>query len=169
MKIRTDFVTNSSSSSFILGFKDSADLNKMLVKCKDIGRKDIYDLVLKLMKRQEEYTKGVLKGITDSFYIREYMDDIILVLHPEYLDLDIVERIRLENICKETSEFKDMLSEKLKSDKSYVRFTEKLGESSITIYGVIWDTDDTEPENSIRAGLLREEFNDWLVMQYDVG
>ena len=64
MKIRTDFVTNSSSSSFILGFKDESCIEFVLQK-EYTGRH--YDRILK------DVRKGL---ISKEEAIREYINNV---------------------------------------------------------------------------------------------
>lgn len=66
MKIRKGFVTNSSSSSFILGFTSEEDIKKEL-EAEDL--KEYFDEVLKDVTRAIKLTKDeVLEGYAEEIY-----------------------------------------------------------------------------------------------------
>lgn len=82
MKIRNDYVTNSSSSSFIVGFKSENDIDSQLkesmVKCDSIYR---YDDVLRDIKNHritKEYALEIFKDEVQwdvEFYLEDSYED----------------------------------------------------------------------------------------------
>lgn len=67
MKIRTDFVTNSSSSSFILGFKNRAEIKKILKEeipdCYSAHREELLGEIDRCIHSKEEILSDYKEGI----------------------------------------------------------------------------------------------------------
>ena len=89
MKIRTDFVTNSSSSSFIIGFRDKEDFKTLKEELKNICGKNNPRKVSKYYK----YIIGGDKIDSDSAIDlfeenREYIEDLVGYEIEDYLRAD---------------------------------------------------------------------------------
>lgn len=122
MKIRNDYVTNSSSSSFIVGFKSENDIDSQLkesmVKCDSIYR---YDDVLRDIKNHritKEYALEIFKDEVQwdvKFYLEDCYEDKL----GGYTNFE--KWIKKKENKKE---FDDAVNSKV--DELYKRFKEKI-------------------------------------------
>lgn len=122
MKIRCDYVTNSSSSSFIVGFKSENDIDSQLkesmVKCDSIYR---YNDVLRDIKNHKITKEYALEIFKD-----EVRWDVEFYLEDSYEDklggyTNFVKWIKKKENKKE---FDDAVNSKV--DELYKRFKEKI-------------------------------------------
>jgi hypothetical protein len=116
MKIRTDYVTNSSSSSFILGFKDEKEIENIVNELPDYWSKHAIDGVV----------SDIENGITSKEYALEFYQDhtdtcFIKFRGKDWFDLDREER--------QSQEYKDYIQQIL--DKRSKEFVDALNEYEI--------------------------------------
>ena len=166
IKIRRDFITNSSSSSFILAFKNQKELDDFYKDCNWLDYKEFG----KLIKHFETRSNTKEENIKSLFW--QYICDYRRKLLNETIDRS------------KFSEFKDYLEEEKRVEKEqwfqdkleeYLRttdFEEKLkqiNESEIVINGMIWDTSGGILEWAIRNGFIEDNFWDCCVHRWNVG
>ena len=166
IKKRSDFVTNSSSSSFILAFKDQKQLDEFYEECDWLDYKEFAELIKNCSKNPknkeeliefvfncytcnykrdliEAYCKG--KGITS--WNLKLEEEKVLVKEPWFID-------KL-NTYAETTDF----PEKKK----------QIEESEIVIDGMIFDTSGGIFEWAIRNGFIENNFYNNCVICWNVG
>lgn len=163
MKIRTDYVTNSSSSSFILGFDDMEDYNDMITYCDNMNYPQIIDII-KNIQKYPLYSREEILNIIYNYYALKYKDKLL----KERYDSDKIsfsEKIKIEN----SEEFKKELKEIVNQDEEYQTLIKEANEKELLLFGEIWDSYGGIVEWAIRNGFMKEELRRWCLLNYCVG
>ena len=170
MKERNGFVTNSSSSSFVLTFKNKDDYKEFKNYCEEFNYKKFYKLIKRIRKWEKEFNekeKNMEEALNTLFwsYARDY--------HFKLLDEKFP--IREDNWEKrrefeKSDEYKQAMEAYLKTT-DYYKKKKEIEESEIVVSGMIWDNYDEAGmlEWAIRNGFIKSEFRKWFNCQFDNG
>ena len=169
MKIRNGFVTNSSSSSFILAFKDEDDYVAFQKECEELYYKEIYKLVNRMKKSNKKDIDTLKNEIKKEVYHWLTYDETREYCRSKMeKGLSFPEQIEEEKRIQETEEFKKHMEEYI-ATTNFLEKVEKIEEATILVEGTIWDSSGGILEYAIRNGILRNYvFRQWLVDQIDI-
>lgn len=163
-------MTNSSSSSFILAFKDDEELAAFSEYCNDYGYEELFRLVVNLADNEENKNKEKALDLLRRYYEVEVCGSLDIIDsrikqsdYEKYMDY-----VNAKNALEESKEFKAEIAEKI-NKTDYKERKKQTEDAEHIISGTIWDTNGGLLEWAIRNGLLASDFRRYHVMCWNIG
>lgn len=165
MKIRNGFVTNSSSSSFILAFKNEEKVTPWGTSwesfrecCNEYDYGDFLKLVSNLKRYKENTNKDEALETLSWYYECMKRDELTIGLSwDEYREYE------------QSEDYKEEIRKYLETNEEYLDKKKQIEEADLVISGMIWDSNGGLLEWAIRNGFIEDEFSRNAVMVWNVG
>lgn len=167
MKTRSDFVTNSSSSSFVLAFNSKDDFDEFNLRCDDFGYRAFFRLIKRMMKHDEAVDKNAALKMLRSFYRFEKINENEMM---EAYAKDRGKRYWYE-VSDEANNDPDYQAEieRRLAATDYAEQKQRIENAEIVVSGTIWDSDGGLLEWAIRNGFIKDEFWKYCILSWNVG
>ena len=168
MKFRNDFVTNSSSSSFVLAFKDENDYKEFEEHCDFLDYNDMKNLLIGFIDEKKPLDKQKKMAIEFVEFCMT-IDDLEDWLS-EKIDqsLDYMKKHEKAEKLKQTQEYINYKNKLLANEKIQEKI-QKIKDAEKLCQGMIWDNQGGVLEWAIRKGFLQTELYEWTVLVNNVG
>lgn len=171
MKIRTDYVTNSSSSSFILVFDNDRDYRDFCESCEWLDYEQLGDMVKNsILEISQPEQKDNARELLQRYFERtKYVDTILTEHFKDYHKDKSAEQYAKIWDFEKSKEYADRLKQLLDNDKDYQEKLKRINEAKIVVKMMIWDTNGGILEWAIRNGFLESEYWRNLILRWNVG
>ena len=134
-KQRNGFVTNSSSSNFVLGFKDEDDFLEFKEYCKENGFKKVYKLVKHLRNGKYNHTPDEIKQNLIWYLSRDIRPQMYEKYIENYHALDYKTKAGKELELHDEEWFQKELYEKITEDTESDKILTRLEACSLLVQG----------------------------------
>lgn len=172
MKGRTDFVTNSSSSSFILSFSNKekyTSYDGFLERCDYLDYKEFEKLIEHLKNNVGNTDKDdALKLLYDYYYNQYHWSVLDESIHKQDYKHG-KEYFAARDKFEKSDEFKEKVKSKIILDPEYLEKKKQIEDANLVIQGMIWDSDGGLLEWAIRNGFIEDNFSWNHVMTWNIG
>lgn len=172
MRFRNDFVTNSSSSSFVMAFKNDEkweSYEHFKDMCEYLDYMEFYNLIEEFIKvpgnTDKEKALDWLRNELSWEYRCELLDSLVVRGNYE----NITEYYSARNFLEDTDEFKQKIDEFLEKNDVYKEKKRMIEEADLVVVGTIWDTSGGVIEWAIRNGFIEDTFGNNHVITWNVG
>ena len=171
MKIRTDYVTNSSSSSFILAFDTDKDYQIFCENCEWLGYEQLSEIISNSIRKTPQVEqKDNARELLQRYFDREKYVDTILAEHFDGYseNKSSVQYTKIWDFEK-SKEYSDRLKQLLENDSDYKEKLKRINEAKVVVEMMIWDTSGGILEWAIRHGFLESECWHDLILRWNIG
>ena len=170
MKIRTSFVTNSSSSSFILAFKDQEQLGEFKEYCEEFNYELFYDFVKDWIHKPTDEEKKEMVEKLRRYYEYEVCDKRSMLEKNVKRDNynDYIDYRKAYDKYEQTEEFQNELEKEIQKTDFYKK-KKRINKAEYVIDEMIWDTNGGAMEWMIRNGFIQNEMCKYCIYVWDVG
>lgn len=172
MKRRTDYITNSSSSSFILAFKDEEKIkpwgtswDSFKEYCEEMMYDEFFVLISNLKEQKESTDKQEAINILTNYYSWNKRREIVEEHFANRKNVSFSERINFEKSEKCNNKIKLYLQ----SNDEYLEKKKQIEDADEIVSGMVWDSSGGIIEWAIRNGFIEDNFRNICVLNYNVG
>lgn len=175
MKIRYDFVTNSSSSSFIMAFYNKGGSWKdisypgFLSFCEWLNYEDFARLISQLAKDPKNTDKNKALELLLHAYTYEYRRKLLNEAIKES-DFDTYgEYLEAQRKLEESEGFKKKIQDFADKNDEYQEKKKAIEDADLVVQGMVWDTGGGILEWAIRKGFIEDNFPKNHILTWNVG